>query len=261
MTQNSAQNPEGPAVCQPGGQQPSAEGDHAASAPQADTATSQPSGPAAAPTAQTAATPEGAKSGPSRPVTIAAKGFWGVFGNIGKTGNTASSTTGATQSAPATPPPAPGFADSLFDAASVVGPLALLLIMTQKKRTGFQLCACTQAAALGEYKKSALPLRSMGCASSLLLLAQVRNWGSNSRKSSSSLSVTGGCFSYTLTLVGAGCSAFFLAAGACAASATPGAKAISGRARISAAKTPECDKKFFIQYRTALIFESLSILW
>jgi len=129
MTQNSAQNPEGPAVCQPGGQQPSAEGDHAASAPQADTATSQPSGPAAAPTAQTAATPEGAKSGPSRPVTIAAKGFRGVFGNIGKTGNTASSTTGATQSAPATPPPAPGFADSLFDAASVVGPLALLLIM------------------------------------------------------------------------------------------------------------------------------------
>ena len=30
MTQNSAQNPEGQTACQPGGQQPSAEGEHAA---------------------------------------------------------------------------------------------------------------------------------------------------------------------------------------------------------------------------------------
>ena len=91
-----------------------------------------------------------------------------------------------------------------------------------------------------------------------------RNCGRSSRKSNSSLSVTGGCFSYTLTLaleLGAGCSAFFLAAGACAASAMLGATTTSGRASTSAAKTPQRDEILFIQYRTALNFESLSILW
>ena len=49
MTQNSAQNPEGQTACQPGGQQPGAEGEHAAA--QA-AAASQPTAPAAEPAAQ-----------------------------------------------------------------------------------------------------------------------------------------------------------------------------------------------------------------
>ena len=123
MTQNSAQNPEGQAACQPEGQQPSAEGEHQVSAPQAATATSQASGPAAEPASQQASSPAGAASEKSRPVTIAAKGFRGMFG---KTGNTENAAKPAAQTAQ---PDAPGFADNLFDAASIAGPLALLLIM------------------------------------------------------------------------------------------------------------------------------------
>ena len=125
MTQNSAQNPEGQAASQPGGQQPSAEGEHTAAAQAA--AASQPSAPAAEPAAQTAPKPEGSSTGASRPVTIAAKGFRGVFGSIGKTGKAAPSAKPAAQ--PTVEPTAPGFGDKIFDAASLAGPLALLLIM------------------------------------------------------------------------------------------------------------------------------------
>ena len=125
MTQNSAQNPEGQAASQPGGQQPSAEGEHTAAAQAA--AASQPSAPAAEPAAQTAPKPEGSGTGASRPVTIAAKGFRGVFGSIGKTGKAAPSAKPAAQ--PTVEPTAPGFGDKIFDAASLAGPLALLLIM------------------------------------------------------------------------------------------------------------------------------------
>ena len=151
MTQNSAQNPEGQTACQPGGQQPSAEGEHAAAAQAA--AASQPTAPTAEPAAQAAPGPEstgpeksgpessaaaGSSTGASRPVTIAAKGFRGVFGNIGKSGKTASSANPAGQTAqsaaqPTAPsnvqPSGPGFADNIFDAVSLAGPLALLLIM------------------------------------------------------------------------------------------------------------------------------------
>lgn len=143
MTQNSAQNPEGQTACQTGGQQPSAEGEHAATAQAA--AASQPSATAAEPAAQAAPSPNGtgpnnsgsessaaadSSTGASRPVTIAAKGFRGVFGNIGKSGKAASSAQPAAPTAQPTPPPAaPGFADNIFDAASLAGPLALLLIM------------------------------------------------------------------------------------------------------------------------------------
>ena len=150
MTQNSAQNPEGQTACQPGGQQPSAEGEHAAA--QA-AAASQPTGPAAEPAAQVAPSPEssgsensgpessstaGSSTGASRPVTISAKGFRGVFGNIGKSGKVASSANSAGQTAQSAAKPAassnlqpsvPGFGDKIFDAASLAGPLALLLIM------------------------------------------------------------------------------------------------------------------------------------
>ena len=150
MTQNSAQNPEGQTACQPGGQQPSAEGEHAAAA---QAAASQPSASAAESAAQAAPSPEstgpkssgpestdakGSSAGASRPVTIAAKGFRGVFGNIGKTGKAASSAQPAGQTAQstaqptaqsATQPASPSFGDNIFDAASLVGPLALLLIM------------------------------------------------------------------------------------------------------------------------------------
>lgn len=138
MTQNSAQNPEGQAACQPGGQQSSAEGEHTAAAQTA--AASQPSASAAEPAAQKASSQqdarkdgsgaEGSSAGASRPVTIAAKGFRGMFGNTGKSGNAASSAKPTAQAAqqPAQPT-TPGFGDSLFDAASVAGPLALLLIM------------------------------------------------------------------------------------------------------------------------------------
>ena len=143
MTQNSAQNPEGQTACQPGGQQPSAEGEHAAA--QA-AAASQPTGPAAEPAAQVAPSPEssgsensgpessstaGSSTGASRPVTISAKGFRGVFGNIGKSGKAASSAKPAAQpTAPSNVQPVgPGFGDKIFDAASLAGPLALLLIM------------------------------------------------------------------------------------------------------------------------------------
>lgn len=131
MTQNSAQNPEGQAACQPGGQQPSAEGEHTAATQNA--AASQPS--ASEPTAQAASSQQSSKaedssSGASRPVTIAAKGFRGMFGNTGKSGNAASSAKPAAQAAqPAAQPGTPGFGDSLFDAASLAGPLMLLLIM------------------------------------------------------------------------------------------------------------------------------------
>ena len=150
MTQNSAQNPEGQTACQPGGQQPGAEGEHAAA--QA-AAASQPTAPAAEPAAQAAPSPEstgpgnsapessataGSSAGASRPVTIAAKGFRGVFGNIGKSGKAASSDKPAGQPAQSAAQPTapsnvvasgPGFADNIFDAASLAGPLALLLIM------------------------------------------------------------------------------------------------------------------------------------
>lgn len=134
MTQNSAQNPEDQAVCQSGGQQTSAEGAHAQSEAQAAKADSQPTAPASEPAgaaqaaANAAAAPqaEGAAPKSSRPVTISAKGFRGMFGNSGKEGKPAASAKPA-ESAPQSV--APGFADNIFDAASVVGPLALLLIM------------------------------------------------------------------------------------------------------------------------------------
>ena len=129
MTQNSAQNPEGQTPCQPEGQQPSAEGEHTAAAPAA--AAAQPSAPAAAPagepTAQAAPTQQDTKAGAPRPVTIAAKGFRGMFGKTGTAGNAASSAKPAGQAAAQTS--GPGFADNMFDAASIVGPVALLLIM------------------------------------------------------------------------------------------------------------------------------------
>ena len=137
MTQNSAQNPQGQAASQPGGQQPNAEGEHAAA--------SQPSASAAEPAAQAAPSPEcsgpkssdteGSSTGASRPVTIAAKGFRGMFGNIGKPGNAASSAKPAAPAAPTSPaspaaqPTGSGFADNIFDAASIAGPVVLLLIM------------------------------------------------------------------------------------------------------------------------------------
>ena len=132
MTQNSAQNPEGQAACQPGGQQPSAEGEHAAA--QAAAAT-QPSASAAEPAAQAApsqqsSSSEGSSAGSSRPVTIAAKGFRGMFGNTGKSGSAASSAKPTAQTAQQPAQPAtPSFGDSIFDAASIAGPLALLIIM------------------------------------------------------------------------------------------------------------------------------------
>lgn len=135
MTQNSAQNPEDQAACQSGGQQTSAEGAHPQSEAQAAKAVSQPSAPAPEPSgaAQASATAaaaasqaEGATPKASRPVTISAKGFRGMFGNSGKEGKPAASAKPA-ESAPQ--PAAPGFADKIFDAASLVGPLALLLIM------------------------------------------------------------------------------------------------------------------------------------
>ena len=135
MTQNSAQNPEDQAACQSGGQQTSAEGAHAQSGQQAAKAVSQPSAPAPEPSgaAQAAASaaadaPQAEGSAPkaSRPVTISAKGFRGMFGNSGKEGKPAASAKPA-ESAPQSA--APGFADKIFDAASIVGPLALLLIM------------------------------------------------------------------------------------------------------------------------------------
>ncbi|MEA4991552.1 hypothetical protein SDC9_32883 [bioreactor metagenome] len=135
MTQNSAQNPEDQAACQSGGQQTSAEGAHAQSGQQAAKAVSQPSAPAPEPSgaAQAAASAaadapqaEGAAPKASRPVTISAKGFRGMFGNSGKEGKPAASAKPA-ESAPQSA--APGFADKIFDAASIVGPLALLLIM------------------------------------------------------------------------------------------------------------------------------------
>ena len=132
MTQNSAQNPEDQAACQSGGQQTSAEGAHPQSEAQAANAVSQPSAPAPEPSgaAQAAASAapqaEGAAPKASRPVTIAAKGFRGMFGNSGKGGKPAAS---AKPTESAAQPAAPGFADKIFDAASLVGPLALLLIM------------------------------------------------------------------------------------------------------------------------------------
>ena len=132
MTQNSAQNPEDQAACQSGGQQTSAEGAHAQSGQQAAKAVSQPSAPAPEPSgaAQAAASAaadapqaEGAAPKASRPVTISAKGFRGMFGKEGKPAASAKPAESAPQSA------APGFADKIFDAASIVGPLALLLIM------------------------------------------------------------------------------------------------------------------------------------
>lgn len=135
MTQNSAQNPEDQAACQSGGQQTSAEGAHAQSEAQAAKAVSQPAAPAPEPAgaAQAAASAaaaapqaEGAAPKASRPVTISAKGFRGMFGNAGKEGKSAASAKPA-ESAPQSA--APGFADNIFDAASVVGPLALLVIM------------------------------------------------------------------------------------------------------------------------------------
>lgn len=135
MTQNSAQNPEDQAACQSGGQQARAEGAHAQSEPQAAEAVSQPSAPAPEPagTAQAAASaaaaaPQGEGAAPraSRPVTISARGFRGMFGKTGKESKSAASTKAAE---PAPQSVAPGFADKIFDAASVVGPLALLLIM------------------------------------------------------------------------------------------------------------------------------------
>ncbi|WP_308583677.1 hypothetical protein [uncultured Desulfovibrio sp.] len=135
MTQNSAQNPEDQAACQSGGQQTSAEGAHAQSGQQAAKAVSQPSASAPEPSgaAQAAASAaadapqaEGAAPKASRPVTISAKGFRGMFGNSGKEGKPAASAKPA-ESAPQSA--APGFADKIFDAASIVGPLALLLIM------------------------------------------------------------------------------------------------------------------------------------
>lgn len=135
MTQNSAQNPEDQTACQSGGQQTSAEGAHAQSEAQAAKAVSQPAAPAPEPAgaAQAAASDaaaapqaEGAAPKASRPVTISAKGFRGMFGNSGKEGKPAASAKPA-ESAPQSA--APGFADNIFDAASLVGPLALLLIM------------------------------------------------------------------------------------------------------------------------------------
>ena len=135
MTQNSAQNPEDQAACQSGGQQTSAEGAHAQSGQQAAKAVSQPSASAPEPSgaAQAAASAaadapqaEGAAPKASRPETISAKGFRGMFGNSGKEGKPAASAKPA-ESAPQSA--APGFADKIFDAASIVGPLALLLIM------------------------------------------------------------------------------------------------------------------------------------
>ena len=135
MTQNSAQNPQDQAACQSGGQQASAEGAHAQSEPQAAEAVSQPSASAPDPagTAQAAASAaaaaqqgEGAAPRASRPVTISARGFRGMFGKTGKESNSAASAKAAE---PAPQPVAPGFADKIFEAASVVGPLALLLIM------------------------------------------------------------------------------------------------------------------------------------
>lgn len=129
MTQNSAQNPEGQAASQSGGQQTSAEGDHTLSDSQAAEAVSQPSAPAPEPAgaAQAAAPqPEGPASKASRPVTISAKGFRGMFRSSGRADKVAAS---AKPAAPAPQPEAPGFADKLFDAASVAGPLTLLVIM------------------------------------------------------------------------------------------------------------------------------------
>lgn len=134
MTQNSAQNPDGPAACQSGGRQTDAEGERPLADTHAEEAASQPSSapaPEPADAAQAAATtaaaqPEGAAPKASRPVTISAKGFRGMFGNSGKVGKTAAS---AKPAEPAPQPAAPGFADKLFDAASLAGPLALLLIM------------------------------------------------------------------------------------------------------------------------------------
>lgn len=148
MTQNSAQNPEGQTACQPGGQQPSAEGEHAAAAQAA--AASQPAASAAEPAAQAAPSPEstgqknsgpessaaaGSNTGASRPVTIAAKGFRGMFGKSGKAASSANpagqtAQSAAQQAAPSNiQPSGPGFGDKIFDAASLAGPLALLLIM------------------------------------------------------------------------------------------------------------------------------------
>lgn len=138
MTQNSAQNPEDQAACQTGGQQTSAEGEHSHSEPQAATAAAQSSaaapepagaaqaaaGAAAAPTAAKQA--EGTAPRASRPVTIAAKGFRGMFGKSAKAGKSAA---GAKPADAAPQPAAPGFADKIFDAASLAGPLTLLLIM------------------------------------------------------------------------------------------------------------------------------------
>lgn len=133
MTQNSAQNPEDQAACQSGAQQTSAEGAHA-QPEQSAKAVSQPSAPAPEPSgaaqaaASAAATPqaEGAAPRASRPVTISAKGFRGMFGNSGKEGKASAAAKPAESAPQAT---TPGFADKIFDAASVVGPLALLLIM------------------------------------------------------------------------------------------------------------------------------------
>lgn len=135
MTQNSAQNPEDQTACQSGGQQTSAEGAHAQSEAQAAKAVSQPAAPAPEPAGAAQAAASGAAAAPqaegaapkaSRPVTISAKGFRGMFGNSGKEGKSAASAKPA-ESAPQSA--APGFADNIFDAASVVGPLALLVIM------------------------------------------------------------------------------------------------------------------------------------
>lgn len=125
MTQNSAQNPEGQAACQPGGQQPSAAAEQTAAAQAAASQSAAPAASQQSPGTEGSGS-ESSGTGASRPVTIAAKGFRGMFGNTGKAGNTASSAKPAAQAAQ---PAGPGFADNIFDAASILGPLALLLIM------------------------------------------------------------------------------------------------------------------------------------
>jgi len=128
MTQNSAQTPEGQTGSQPGEQQINAEGTHAASTPlQPGTPPNESAAAEARASSTTAGQPAGCASGASRPVTMAAKGFRGMFG---KSGATSASGAGSEKTAPsAQQAPAPGVADAVFDAASMAGPLALLLIM------------------------------------------------------------------------------------------------------------------------------------
>lgn len=129
MTQNSAQTPEGQTDSRPGDQQNSTEGTQSPSTTP-ETGNTCPEGAASnvAGAADAAAKPQdGRGSGTSRPVTMAAKGFRNMFGKTvappageADSGKTAAASTQAS---------APGVADAIFDAASLAGPLALLLIM------------------------------------------------------------------------------------------------------------------------------------